>query len=133
MKTNVRLLICLLFAVVFTTTAVSAQGKPTKQVYENVDEVPTFEGGMPKMIDFLVANIKYPEEAVKKKIEGKVLVKMIVAEDGSISDVEVIKGHEALNAEALRVVKLMPKWNPAKVNGKAVTASLTMPIMFKLS
>jgi protein TonB len=133
MKTNVRLLICLLVALTFTINAVSAQQKPTKQVYENVDEVPTFEGGMPKLIDFLVANIKYPKEAAQKKIEGKVLVKMIVQEDGSIGEVEVIKGHDELNAEALRVVKMMPKWKPAKVNGKAVAASLTMPIMFKLS
>jgi len=78
-------------------------------------------------------NIKYPEQAVKEGIQGRVTVRFIVEKDGSISDVKpVLSVHPLLNKEAVRVVKSMPKWTPGKQNGKPVRVRFNLPVMFKL-
>jgi protein TonB len=135
MKTNVRLLFCLLIAVVFTTTAVSAQQKiPVKEgAYNSVDKQPEFEGGFVNLFKFINENLKYPEVAVKNKIEGTVFIRFVVMKDGSIGEVEVLKGIPELNDEAVRVVKQMPKWKAGTNKGEPVDVFFTMPIKFKLS
>ena len=102
-------------------------------IFQVVEEMPSFPGGMRECMMFLGRNIKYPVLAQKAKIEGRVIVQFVVDKDGSISDTKVVRSvSPELDAEALRVVGLMPKWNPGKQRGKAVAVKYTMPIMFSI-
>lgn len=104
-----------------------------KVVFQIVEEMPEFPGGQAEAMKFLARNIKYPVAAQQAKIEGRVIVQFVVERDGSISDVHVKRGvNPDLDAEAVRVVSLMPKWKPGKQRGKAVAVKYTMPIMFRL-
>ena len=102
-------------------------------IFQVVEEMPQFPGGLGEAMKFLAKNIKYPVEAQQAKIEGRVIVRFVVGRDGSVSNVEVMRGvSPELDAEAVRVVSLMPKWIPGKQRGKAVAVKYTMPIMFRL-
>lgn len=107
--------------------------EPEDDLYINVDKRATFPGGNNKAIAFIKENLKYPEDAANYCIQGRVIVKFVVEEDGSISDVEVVRGvYPSLDAEAVRVVKLMPKWQPAERGGKPVRSRFNFPVYFKL-
>jgi TonB family protein len=96
-----------------------------------VEEMPSFSGGERALQQFLGRTIRYPVEAQQNGIMGKVFVKYIIEPDGSISNVRIEKGvHPLLDAEASRVVKLMPKWKPGRQKGKAVRVFYTVPINF---
>jgi len=85
------------------------------------------------MKKFIQTNIKRPEEAVKKGIKGTSYITFIVEPDGSVTNGKVLKGipgGQILDDEALRVVKLMPKWNPGKQDGKFVRVAFCLPIKF---
>ena len=102
-------------------------------IYEIVDEMPLFPGGDAAMMKYLSENIKYPEEAIKAGASGRVFTQFVVNEDGSVSDVKLLRGvHQSLDVEAIRVVNAMPKWTPAKVGGKAVKCRYALPIVFNL-
>ena len=102
-------------------------------VFTVVEEMPQFPGGMQKAMEFLAKNIRYPAESQKAKIEGRVIVQFVVKEDGKVSDVKVVRSVSPdLDAEAIRVVSMMPEWIPGKQRGKAVAVKYTMPIMFRL-
>ena len=104
-----------------------------QNVYDVVEQMPEFPGGMPAMIEFLQTNLNYPKDAKKQKVGGRVLVMFVVETDGSMSNVRVAKKiFPSLDAEALRVVKAMPKWNPGKEKGKPVRVNFTLPIVFSL-
>ena len=107
--------------------------KTGKKVYEVAEKMPSYPGGDEAMIEFLIANIKYPEGAMKNNIQGKVFVTFIVRADGSISDVKIIRGiGGGCDEEAMRVVKMMPKWNPGEQKGKPVDVQFNLPIRFAL-
>lgn len=115
-------------------TVGTINGTTTVMQQENVEQNPEFPGGQEALMKFLSTNLKYPPEAMAKGIEGRVLVKFIVNEDGTISDAAIQKSVEpALDAEALRVVNAMPKWTPGKKDGEVVRTSFTMPIVFRLN
>jgi len=102
-------------------------------VFQVVEQMPEFPGGMAECMKFLAHNINYPVAAQQAKIEGRVIVQFVVGRDGSISNVEAIRGvSPELDAEAIRVVSMMPKWNPGKQRGRAVAVKYSMPIMFRL-
>jgi TonB family protein len=102
-------------------------------IFQVVEQMPEFPGGMSEAMKFLAKNVKYPVAAQQAKIEGRVIVQFVVGKDGSISDVHTVRSvSPELDAEAIRVVSMMPKWNPGKQRGKAVPVSYTMPIMFRL-
>ena len=102
-------------------------------IFQVVEEMPSFPGGMRECMMFLGRNIKYPVLAQEAKIEGRVIVQFVVDRDGSITDTKVLRSvSPELDAEALRVVGMMPKWNPGKQRGKAVAVKYTMPIMFSI-
>lgn len=102
------------------------------KVYEVVDVMPEFPGGETELLKYMARNVKYPAESVKNKEEGRVSLSFIINKDGSISDIKVLKNlTPALDAEAVRVVKNMPKWTPGKVKGKVVRVAYTTPITFK--
>lgn len=97
------------------------------------EKEPSFPGGEQKMMEFLSANIKYPAEALKNKISGKVYLQVVVEKDGSLSNIKVIRDiGGGCGEEALRVVQMMPKWNPGEQGGRPVTVRFTMPVQFRL-
>jgi len=137
MKTrkNVSLKVALMMLVLlFSFMTSTAQTKKNDMVFDVVEVMPQFPGGQIAMLQYLMKNIKYPEQAMKEGIQGRVTVRFIVEKDGSISDVKpVLSVHPLLNKEAVRVVKSMPKWSPGKHNGKPVRVRFNLPIMFKLN
>ena len=103
------------------------------KAYTTVEYMPEFPGGMEGILGYIAKNIKYPEEAQKKGIKGRVVVQFIVNTDGHLSDFEILRGVDPqLDAEALRVVKSMPKWTPGKHEGKIVPVYYTLPVIFEL-
>ncbi len=102
------------------------------EIVEFADEMPYFPGGDDELMNFLSKNLKYPELAKRAGITGKVIIDFVIEIDGKISDIKVVKGiGYGCDDEAVRVVKLMPKWIPAKINGKPIRFKLTLPIVFK--
>lgn len=102
-------------------------------VFKVVEKMPEYPEGMTSMLKFLAQNIRYPEVAKKENIEGMVVVQFIIAKDGSITDPHVVKGiGGGANEEALRVVKMMPKWTPGMQKGQAVNVQFNLPIRFQL-
>lgn len=98
-----------------------------------VEQLPEYPGGMVEFMKWLTAMLKYPDAALKRKIEGKVMVSFIVNADGSISDIKLVKGaHKLLDDEALRVVRLMPKWKPGLEGGHPCRSMISIPIVFEI-
>ena len=122
---------------VFCLTTVSAQktvvSQKNDQIFDVVEQMPEYPGGMQALFEFLKENIKYPEDAQKQKVEGRVLAKFVIETDGSISDIEVVKNaFPSLDAEAVRVIQAMPNWTPGKQKGQAVRVKYVVPINFNL-
>ena len=102
-------------------------------VFQVVDEMPEFPGGVEAMMEYVSRNVKYPESAKENNLQGRVIVKFVIEKDGTVSNVEVGRGWgNELDDEAVRVVKAMPKWKPGKQDGKPVRVSFLLPINFKL-
>lgn len=112
---------------------VTVKDSPSDGYFDVVEQMPEYPGGNEELMKFLQANVKYPEEATDKGIQGRVLVQFIVKSDGTISDAKVVReAHPLLDAEALRVVKSMPKWKPGMQNGKVVNVKYVIPVTFRL-
>ena len=104
-----------------------------KTVFVVVEEMPEFPGGDNALRDFIGRTVKYPEEARKEGIHGRVFVTFVVKSDGTIGNIKIARGvHPLLDKEALRVVSLLPTWNPGKQRGQAVNVSYTIPVQFAL-
>ena len=112
----------------------SSQSNATEYIsYEAVEEKPEYPGGMGELSTFLGRNLRYPVVCQENGIQGKVIVQFVVNKEGSVEDVAVATGVDPyLDAEALRVVKMMPKWKPGKHEGKEVNVKCTIPIGFTL-
>lgn len=105
----------------------------TEKIYVVVDQQPQFKGGEKARAKYLVNEIQYPENAAKQGIDGVVFVQFIVEKDGTVTNIKIKRGvNELLDAEAMRVVKNMPKWIPGMQKGKPVRVMVNMPIRFKL-
>ncbi len=110
------------------------QQKTEEPVFMVVEKAPEFPGGTKAQIKFIADNIKYPEKAKKAGLEGNVYISFIVKKDGSISDAKIARGFDKeCDAEALRVVKMMPKWKPGQQRGKNVNVQFILPIRFAIS
>jgi protein TonB len=104
-----------------------------KPIFTAVEENPEFIGGRVEMYKYLGQNIKYPAAAQRANVSGRVFVKFIVEDDGTIGDVVVMQGIGfGCDEEAIRVVKSMPKWKPGVQNGNNVRVYYNMPIVYKL-
>ena len=102
-------------------------------VFEVVERMPQFPGGVAAQVEYFKKNLRYPAEAKKAGTQGRVVVQFFVNKDGSISNVKVLRGVDpALDAEAIRLVNSMPKWKPGMQKGKAVTVKYTVPVLFSL-
>ncbi|HBN06161.1 MAG TPA: hypothetical protein DD434_10310 [Bacteroidales bacterium] len=103
-------------------------------VFTVVENEAEFPGGLEAMNRFLAENIKYPTLAKQKNIEGKVIISFIVEKNGTLTDIRTIKDiGEGCGDEGVRIVKLMPKWKPAKQKGQPVRQQFLLPISFVLT
>ena len=103
-------------------------------IYNNVEVMPSYPGDLTECYMFLARHMHYPEEAAEKGIEGRVLIRFVVEKDGRLTNFEVIETPDPLlSDEALRVLKQMPQWIPAKNKGKDVRCRYSMPIQFRLN
>lgn len=104
-----------------------------EELFMVVEERPEYPGGYTALLEFLRKNIKYPAVCRDNNIQGRVIVSFTVEKDGSITDIAVKSGvHPALDAEAIRITSLMPKWKPGQQKGKPVRVKYSMPINFRL-
>ena len=102
-------------------------------IFQVVQEMPEFPGGMAECMKWLNKNVKYPATAMEKGVQGRVIIQFVVNRDGSISEASVARGIDPdLDKEALRVVSAMPNWIPGKQRGQAVRVKYTLPVMFRL-
>lgn len=99
-------------------------------VYLNPDTLASFPEGENGLKIFISQNLRYPLEAMKRKIQGTIYVRMVIKGNGEITNIEVRRGHELLQKEAIRVVSLMPDFIPAKADGKNVASYFTLPFRF---
>lgn len=103
-------------------------------VYDVVEKMPEFPGGMAELMKYLSSNIKYPVEAHKAGIQGRVVVSFVVNKDGTVKDAKIVRSvDKSIDAEALRVISAMPKWLPGYQDGKAVKVRYTVPVTFRLT
>lgn len=113
--------------------ASSAETSEDDHLFIDYHENAQFPGGEQACFQWLSDNIKYPEDCLKEKVEGRVIVGFVVEKDGSITDVKTWKSpHPSLSKEAERVVKAMPKWQPARFNGEVIRSRFMLPMIFRL-
>jgi periplasmic protein TonB len=104
-----------------------------EEIFSVVEETATPKGGLPAFYKYVGEKMKYPAQARRMGVEGKVFVQFVIGKDGSINDVKIIKGIGAgCDEEASRVMQSAPAWNPGKQRGKPVKQRYTLPIIFKL-
>ena len=112
---------------------VIVDAEPEEKIFEVVEQPASFPGGDSAMMKWLNENIRYPVIAQENGIQGRVIIQFVVARDGSIDDIKVVRGVDpSLDREAIRLVGEMPKWIPGKQGGTAVKVRFTLPIVFKL-
>lgn len=126
------------YSVPISFTLASDEIKPkideTGQVFTSVEQVPEFPDGLQAFGKFLATNIKYPKADREKGVQGRVIVTFVVEPDGTLSGTKITRGvSDGLDAEALRVLALSPKWKPGIQNGKAVKVQYSVPISFSLA
>ena len=101
--------------------------------FASVEVLPEFEGGMAGWSEYLSKTLKYPDEAKKNQIQGRVTMSFIVQKEGSLTDIKVLRGiGSGADEEAIRVLNESPKWKPGIQNGKTVNVAYVMPIFFQL-
>ena len=103
------------------------------KVYDVVEQMPKFPGGPKAMFEYIAYNVQYPKEMGETCAQGRVIVSFVVEKDGSLTDIKVVKSvYPALDEEALRVVKSMPKWISGSQNGVKVRVRYVIPVTFRL-
>lgn len=104
------------------------------EIFTIVEDQPEFPGGVQALYKYIGENLKYPSQAARMNIEGKVYVQFVVDKDGSVTDVQAVKGIGAgCDEEAVRVIKSIPKYKPGKQRGRPVRVKMIIPIVFQLS
>ncbi len=132
MKYSLILLGFLTLSATFGQTTDSTS-TPEMSPFITVEHMPEFPGGMKAMYQFIADNLKYPKEATKANIEGKVFVAFVVSHTGEIQNVEISKGiGYGCDEECVRVVRSMPRWTPGRQSGKDVPVRYVIPFSFTL-
>lgn len=106
-----------------------------EKIYQFAEKMPEYKGGMDAMFEFIQSNLKYPKYEKDKGIQGNVYVRFVVEKDGSLTQPVILKsveGSKNFDSEVLRIVEMMPAWNPGENNGKAVPVYMTLPFQFKV-
>jgi TonB family protein len=109
------------------------EGPEAETIFQVVEQMPEFKGGMKKLVEYTNKNLRYPRGAAQRNVQGVVFVGFVVGRNGEIENTQILKGVDpALDGEALRVMNRMPRWNPGKQSGKAVKVRYSLPIRFDL-
>ena len=125
-----KLFLIMLLAFV-SVNAYSQSDDADNYVYNMVDQSAKFQDGYNSIIKFVQENIKFPAEAQENNVHGRLMVSVVVEKDGSLSDIKIKKGlGYGLDEEIVRIIKMMPKWQPAQHKGKTVRQSQTIVIPF---
>ena len=125
-----KLFLIMLLAFV-SVNAYSQSDDADNDVYNMVDQSAIFQDGYNSIIKFVQENIKFPAEAKENNVHGRLMVSVVVEKDGSLSDIKIKKGlGYGLDEEIVRIIKMMPKWQPAQHKGKTVRQSQTIVIPF---
>ena len=115
------------------TPAASPQPSESEADTGDTYEPPSFPGGSAAMMQFIAQNLRYPKAAQEAGVQGRVMLQFTVGQDGTLSDIKVLRSISAeIDAEAVRVVRSMPRWTPAKANGKPISARYMVPVAFRL-
>lgn len=115
------------------TPAASPQPSESEADTGDTYEPPSFPGGSAAMMQFIAKNLRYPKAAQEAGVQGRVMLQFTVGQDGTLSDIKVLRSVSAeIDAEAVRVVRSMPRWTPAKANGKPISARYMVPVAFRL-
>ena len=115
------------------SVAAPTDGVAKDEVFMVAEQMPEYPGGMKELFKFLQDNVKYPESAMKKNVQGRVIVQFVVEKDGTPTEFNVVRSVDPdLDAEALRVMKTMSKWKPGLQRGEVVRVKYTVPVSFKL-
>ncbi|MDR2804204.1 MAG: TonB family protein [Dysgonamonadaceae bacterium] len=110
-----------------------AKEESEQPIFSHVEQMPAFPGGEKAMMQWLFDNIQYPVAAQEQKIQGRVIVRFVIGPDGTVKAPEIVRSlHPICDEEALRVIRLMPKWLPGKQNGQPISVYYYLPIMFKM-
>ncbi len=110
------------------------QEEVAEEIFVVVEDAPQFPGGESALMKYLNDNIRYPVIAQENGIQGRVICQFVVERDGSISDVQVVRGQDpSLDREAVRVIQGMPRWKPGKQRGVPVRVRYTLPVLFRLA
>jgi len=118
----------------YEVVMVEPEPEPDETIHVAVEENPEFPGGTAALMEYLRKNIKYPAICRENNIQGRVLVSFVVNKDGSIVDVEVVRGvNPSLDKEAVRVISQMPNWTPGRQLGRAVRVRYSVPVSFRLN
>lgn len=121
------ILFCFLFA------SLNAQVDAEEPVFALVEQMPEFPGGASGLRIWLAQRMEFPEEALDATITGPIQISFVVGSDGAVRQAQVVRGqHDALDAEALRLVNAMPPWTPGRQRGRAVSVLYTLPIRFSM-
>lgn len=111
----------------------TAASTTQEETFMVVEQMPEYPGGMSALMKYLGDHVKYPTEAQKAKEQGRVIVQFVVETDGSVSNIKVVRSvSPLLDAEAIRVMSMMPKWKPGMQRGEAVRVKFTVPVTFRL-
>ncbi|MBQ3805029.1 MAG: energy transducer TonB [Prevotella sp.] len=109
------------------------QNGDDEEIRQLVEQLPEYPGGMVEFMKWLTKTLKYPDEALRRHTEGKVVVSFIVNKDGSLSNIKVVRsGGRLLDDEAMRVMHMMPKWKPGQDKGKPCRTMVAIPIVFEI-
>ncbi|MBQ3895624.1 MAG: energy transducer TonB [Paludibacteraceae bacterium] len=132
MKKLTLILVTLLMTVSYATAQEEDNNDAEDAVY-TPEKGPEFPGGDQALFKFLSSNLKYPSDAKKDSIQGRVICRFTIDTDGSITDIRVLRSvHPSLDAEAVRVLSAMPKWTPAETDGKKTKCKFVFPVVFKM-
>ncbi|PTQ95705.1 TonB family protein [Mucilaginibacter yixingensis] len=120
----------LIAALLFSIGKLHAQEQ--EEIYSKIEQSAEFPGGIDSFFKFMSKNLKYPPDAKKNNVQGKVFLTFVVEKDGSLTDIKVVRGiGYGCDEEAIRVMKLSPKWNAAMHDNKPVRQQYTIPILFQ--
>jgi protein TonB len=118
----------------FAQTAKEVSDSSTSKVFSSVNVVPEFPGGLNSLGQFLAHFMRYPTKAREGNVQGRVIITFVVERDGTLTNFKITRGiGSGCDEEALRVMKLSPKWRPGMQNGKAVRVRYSVPLSFTLS
>lgn len=130
---KIALILTVILAATFCNN-LQAQQKQETLPMSAVDVQPAFQGeNAGSFAKWVFTQLKYPEQAVKENLTGKVIVQFTISKTGDVKDIKVLRGaHPALDAEALRVISMSPKWTPGQVKGEPVNVTFVFPVIFNM-